>query len=506
MLFHLFSSLLFPILVALRAEKASAVTWRNRYAGTHERPEQVIDKGFIDDGYDDGRRPPLKTESASFRHRDDLRHSIFGFFPYLFYRKIQIDVVVGGAGMAGIGAARVLHLYGVGFRMVEASDRIGGRVHSGSVGGNTVELGAQFFSGYGASDCFGDLRVVSIECLSPVSCLFLCLYLPGGKKFDNPVFTVAEDQNMNSVRPQYDPVSFHTENGTRMTEEADYETGTFMLDMFYASEGAEMIAEDCLQANEGDTLNRDMQSFCNDAFATTFVPANDDDESLEQCHFLANGWTADAKSPIARTAEVYFVDYSFGAGPEVVSCADHVPDVTDLFFSSRSPYVLDPRGYEWVPKTIAAEFLSTATNTDTVKEFNDERLLLNTKIVKVDYGDRLINRIFRRNKIKIVVCETTRVEEPNQPIKYPCKDGRNSLFHSPFRVIRANRFISTFSVEVLKKSLELERSGVSEEDSIDIAPRFNPPLSSDAALEALDRNELGHSTRLYMQFTEKFLE
>ena len=54
------------------------------------------------------------------------------------------EVLVLGAGMAGIAAAKALQDRGVGFILVEASGRLGGRVHSKLFGGHRVELGAQW--------------------------------------------------------------------------------------------------------------------------------------------------------------------------------------------------------------------------------------------------------------------------------------------------------------------------------------------------------------------------
>jgi monoamine oxidase len=57
----------------------------------------------------------------------------------------EADVVVVGAGLAGLAAARELAAAGASVVVVEARDRVGGRVHNHDIGGgNVVEVGAQW--------------------------------------------------------------------------------------------------------------------------------------------------------------------------------------------------------------------------------------------------------------------------------------------------------------------------------------------------------------------------
>jgi polyamine oxidase len=54
------------------------------------------------------------------------------------------EVVVIGAGISGIGASKTLTEAKVPHLLIEARDRIGGRIHSTDFDGVRVELGASF--------------------------------------------------------------------------------------------------------------------------------------------------------------------------------------------------------------------------------------------------------------------------------------------------------------------------------------------------------------------------
>src|SRR5215469_16371967 len=57
------------------------------------------------------------------------------------------DVLVIGAGMAGLTAARTLAESGLHVTILEARDRIGGRIFTERHGSETIELGAEFVHG-----------------------------------------------------------------------------------------------------------------------------------------------------------------------------------------------------------------------------------------------------------------------------------------------------------------------------------------------------------------------
>jgi monoamine oxidase len=62
-------------------------------------------------------------------------------------REVTYDVVVIGAGMAGLTSARALAQAGLKVLVVEAQDRIGGRIWTRHIGDEAIELGAEFIHG-----------------------------------------------------------------------------------------------------------------------------------------------------------------------------------------------------------------------------------------------------------------------------------------------------------------------------------------------------------------------
>lgn len=58
----------------------------------------------------------------------------------------KTPVVIVGAGIAGLSAAHYLKQQGIPARIIEAADRVGGRMTSDTIGGHVVDRGAQFLS------------------------------------------------------------------------------------------------------------------------------------------------------------------------------------------------------------------------------------------------------------------------------------------------------------------------------------------------------------------------
>src|SRR3990172_5007058 len=82
----------------------------------------------------------MRTES-----RDGRRYIERG---HVDTRLIETDAVVVGAGVAGLAAARSLVRGGRGVVVLEARDRVGGRLWNTEIGGEANELGGEWVAPY----------------------------------------------------------------------------------------------------------------------------------------------------------------------------------------------------------------------------------------------------------------------------------------------------------------------------------------------------------------------
>lgn len=110
-----------------------------------------------------------------------------------------MDTIVVGAGIAGLTAARLLTRYGHRVLVLEARDRIGGRVHTDRVDGRVTDLGASWIHGvddaplHAATEAFG-IRTVefTVGSYQPDSRPIAC-YGPDGARLDDAALTAFAD-------------------------------------------------------------------------------------------------------------------------------------------------------------------------------------------------------------------------------------------------------------------------------------------------------------------------
>ena len=76
--------------------------------------------------------------------------------------RLEADVIVVGAGLAGLSAARALVASGHEVIVVEARDRVGGRIENGFLEGEPVELGGQWV-GPGQDEVLGLIAELGLE-------------------------------------------------------------------------------------------------------------------------------------------------------------------------------------------------------------------------------------------------------------------------------------------------------------------------------------------------------
>ncbi len=75
----------------------------------------------------------------------------------------EVEVIVIGAGTAGITAAKELTEYGVSFVILEATDRIGGRVRDGDFDGKHIEYGAHWLHDLDANPLWPFAQQVGLQ-------------------------------------------------------------------------------------------------------------------------------------------------------------------------------------------------------------------------------------------------------------------------------------------------------------------------------------------------------
>lgn len=405
------------------------------------------------------------------------------------------DVIIGGAGFAGITAAEELDKYGVTFTILEASDLIGGRARCEHLKDTddpkktyAVETGPNWISGGAPNPIF--------------------LYK---KKTKLGGFFQEYTTNLYNKKGKVVVGDYETEWDTEFNKlDPDLNIATKMDQAYWRGE---KLSQRCLQLPKGHKLSKKEQKFCDklciglvegrwfDELKITgkticknghFVPDGKVDMTVTDIMRAANGFFPKTEKKIcdARLADYFYQDADMADFPWLTSAKTWFVSDTWIEFDPIDFFILDDRCFSFLAKYQAAQFLKTSKNTKKKIEFKDDRLKFLTKVTKVKWDPE------GKKDVVVTYCTTKRVEANGQkPHLYPCVKGTS-------KKIRSKEFISTFSWGVLQESMKAEKSGEGYEDR---APQFVPPLSSIQPLvEASKINRMAYSTKVYLQFRFKF--
>ena len=133
----------------------------------------------------------------------------------IYFFTVTTKVVIIGAGVAGISAAKTLHDSGMtDFIIIEGSDRIGGRLKSAAFAGKTIEIGGNWIHGTNG----------------------------------NPIWKIAQKHKLAGIISNFDSYTVRDEHGEDVTEDADQQYDSLGL----AEDKVEEILRRKLRDNSGD--------------------------------------------------------------------------------------------------------------------------------------------------------------------------------------------------------------------------------------------------------------
>ena len=211
------------------------------------------------------------------------------------------DVLILGAGMSGIAAAKTLFDNGVtNFIILEARDEIGGRMRAVDFAGVKVEAGASWIQGVDTT---------------------------GSAEYEtNPIWTLAQQCGLQGEFSDYDSLQVYSNNGGGVVSSADLRWD----DIESAYEGAAKDSIAMQEAGEPDTSVR--------------------------AALINNGWTPATEAD--NFVDWFNLDFCFAEPPDNTSLYRTQPTPTYDIFGEEDFFVTDQRGYAYLAECLGAEFLN----------------------------------------------------------------------------------------------------------------------------------------------------
>eukprot|EP00267_Zea_mays_P048556 XP_020401135.1 polyamine oxidase-like [Zea mays] len=237
-------------------------------------------------------------------------------------------VIIVGAGMSGISAGKTLWEAGVrDLLILEATGRVGGRMHKHNFGGINVEIGANWVEGLGGDQL-------------------------------NPIWPLVNSTlKLRNFYSDFDSVvgNVYKENGGGLYDEEYVQK---RMDRAYEVEEL------------GANLTKKMH------------PSGRDDISVLAMQRLFNHQPNGPTTPVDMALDYFIYDYEFAEPPRVTSLQNTQPTPTNADFGEDNYFVADQRGYESIIHSIGSSYLSTDGN----GKLKDRRILLNKVVRQIAYN------------------------------------------------------------------------------------------------------------------------
>ncbi|XP_074317896.1 polyamine oxidase 1-like [Silene latifolia] len=202
-----------------------------------------------------------------------------------------VSVIIVGAGMSGISAAKQLQDAGIhDFLILEATNRIGGRIHKTQFGGHAIEKGANWLHGVGGLE-------------------------------KNPMFEIAKTIKLKNYYSDFSNVSLNTykqEGGLYPKEEVETALSKAESNEKFGTEFAKTLTDNKLV---------------------------DDDMSLLAVERLNH---MEPKTPLERMIDFYSFDGEQAEAPRVTSLKHILPRPEFTLYGEGEYFVADERGFEGI--------------------------------------------------------------------------------------------------------------------------------------------------------------